>query len=145
MHETLRRRILRRLEALPEAKLYQALDYIESRASRELIVGAAFGGGLDHELVNLAVLESRKLPFGLTLLDRGEARLLAKGTHAPALRRGDRFSLLAAPVATVSIRGAKYVLSRARLRRGSRGLGNPVLHRVRLTVHAGRVWLISGR
>jgi hypothetical protein len=29
MHETLRRRILRRLEALPEAKLYQALDYIE--------------------------------------------------------------------------------------------------------------------
>jgi len=29
MHETLRRRILRRLEALPEVKLYQALDYIE--------------------------------------------------------------------------------------------------------------------
>ncbi len=29
MHETLRRRIMRRLEALPEAKLYQALDYIE--------------------------------------------------------------------------------------------------------------------
>ena len=29
MHETLRKRILRRLEALPEAKLYQALDYIE--------------------------------------------------------------------------------------------------------------------
>jgi hypothetical protein len=29
VHETLRKRILRRLEALPEAKLYQALDYIE--------------------------------------------------------------------------------------------------------------------
>lgn len=29
MHETLRRRILRRLETLPEAKLYQVLDYIE--------------------------------------------------------------------------------------------------------------------
>ena len=30
MHETLRRRILRRLETLPEPKLYQVLDYIES-------------------------------------------------------------------------------------------------------------------
>lgn len=29
MHETLRRRILRSLETLPEAKLYQVLDYIE--------------------------------------------------------------------------------------------------------------------
>ncbi len=29
MHETLRRRILRRLETLPEPKLYQVLDYIE--------------------------------------------------------------------------------------------------------------------
>ncbi|MEX0935482.1 MAG: hypothetical protein WD013_01170 [Gemmatimonadota bacterium] len=29
MHETLRTRILRRLETLPEAKLYQVLDYIE--------------------------------------------------------------------------------------------------------------------
>ena len=29
MHDTLRRRILRRLETLPENKLYQVLDYIE--------------------------------------------------------------------------------------------------------------------
>ena len=34
MHEILRKRILRRLEALPEGKLYQILDYIEFIESR---------------------------------------------------------------------------------------------------------------
>lgn len=34
MHEALRRRILRRLETLPEARLYQVLDYIEFVESR---------------------------------------------------------------------------------------------------------------
>ena len=34
MHETLRRRIMRKLETLPEAQLYQVLDYIEFLESR---------------------------------------------------------------------------------------------------------------
>lgn len=34
MHEALRRRILRRLETLPETRLYQVLDYIEFMESR---------------------------------------------------------------------------------------------------------------
>ena len=34
MHETLRKRVVRRLEALPEAQLYQALEYIEFLESR---------------------------------------------------------------------------------------------------------------
>lgn len=34
MHEALRSRILRRLETLPEARLYQVLDYIEFLESR---------------------------------------------------------------------------------------------------------------
>ncbi len=34
MHETLRKRVVRRLEALPEAQLYHALDYIEFLESR---------------------------------------------------------------------------------------------------------------
>ncbi len=34
MHESLRRRIVRRLETLPEARLYQVLDYIEFLESR---------------------------------------------------------------------------------------------------------------
>jgi hypothetical protein len=34
MHDTLRRRIMRRLETLPDAQLYQVLDYIEFLESR---------------------------------------------------------------------------------------------------------------
>lgn len=34
MHEALRQRILRRLETLPEARLYQVVDYIEFLESR---------------------------------------------------------------------------------------------------------------
>jgi hypothetical protein len=34
MHDALRRRVLRRLETLPEAQLYQILDYIEFLESR---------------------------------------------------------------------------------------------------------------
>lgn len=34
MHDALRQRIIRRLEALPEAQLYQVLDYIEFLESR---------------------------------------------------------------------------------------------------------------
>ena len=34
MHEVLRTRLLRHIEALPEAQLYQALDYVEFLASK---------------------------------------------------------------------------------------------------------------
>jgi hypothetical protein len=34
MHEVLRNRLLRHIEALPEAQLYQALDYVEFLASK---------------------------------------------------------------------------------------------------------------
>lgn len=34
MHDALRRRVLRRLETLPEAQVYQVLDYIEFLESR---------------------------------------------------------------------------------------------------------------
>jgi hypothetical protein len=34
MHDALRRRVLRRLETLPEAQLYQVLDYLEFLESR---------------------------------------------------------------------------------------------------------------
>ncbi len=46
MHETLRRRILRRLETLPEERLYQVLDYIEFLESRYAERPAAEPGGL---------------------------------------------------------------------------------------------------
>jgi len=52
MHETLRRRILRRLETLPEARLYQVLDYIEFLESR-------YGEGAPEGASNLQTLAER--------------------------------------------------------------------------------------
>lgn len=48
MHETLRRRLMRRLESLPEAQLYQVLDYIEFLESKY-----APGGALVEETSGL--------------------------------------------------------------------------------------------
>jgi hypothetical protein len=52
MHEALRRRILRRLEALPEARLYQVLDYIEFLESR-------YGEGKSDDVSTLQTLAER--------------------------------------------------------------------------------------
>jgi hypothetical protein len=52
MHETLRRRILRRLETLPEPQLYQVLDYIEFLESR-------YGKGVTEDISTLQTLAER--------------------------------------------------------------------------------------
>ena len=66
MHEALRRRILRRLDTLPEARLYQVLDYIEfleSRYSEGLPEGASslqkLAERLEDSLRNRTVSPSR--------------------------------------------------------------------------------------
>lgn len=48
MHDTLRSRILRRLETLPEAQLYQILDYIEFIESRYATRAPQDPGGLQR-------------------------------------------------------------------------------------------------
>lgn len=48
MHDTLRRRILRRLDTLPEAQLYQILDYIEFLQSRYATRASEDPGGLQR-------------------------------------------------------------------------------------------------
>jgi hypothetical protein len=52
MHETLRRRILRRLETLPEPQLYQVVDYIEFLESR-------YGKGVTEDVSTLQTLAER--------------------------------------------------------------------------------------
>jgi len=47
MHDTLRRRLLRKLESLPELQLYQVLDYIE------FLEGKYGEGGLQEETSGL--------------------------------------------------------------------------------------------
>ncbi len=121
--------------------LDKSLDYLESLSVRRVWIAGALGGGLDHELVNLAALERRGGKLEIAVVGGGLARLLGPGRHALDLRRGERFSLLAAPRARVTLTGALYGLSEETLTRGSRGLGNRCAGRGLLTVHSGRVWL----
>jgi thiamine pyrophosphokinase len=123
--------------------LDKALDFLEESGISRVWLAGALGGGLDHELVNLAALESRKGGLELVIADGGTARLLGPGRHALSLPRGARFSLLAAPRAVATLSGARYALRRETLTRGTRGLGNAATGRTALVVHSGRVWFMS--
>lgn len=123
--------------------LDKSLDFVEQAGFSIVLLAGALGGGLDHELVNLAALEARKGRLEILIVGGGSARLLGPGRHALAVKRGARFSLLAAPRAVASLTGARYPLRREPLARGTRGLGNHATGRAVLTVHSGRVWLIS--
>jgi thiamine pyrophosphokinase len=107
-------------------------------------VAGAFGGSLDHELVNLAVAAAWSGRLRLRLLGRGGARLLGPGRHLLGLKRGERFSLVACGrPATVTLTGSRYPLARERLVPGSRGLGNRAHGRVSVRVHSGAVWFVG--
>lgn len=122
--------------------LDKALDLARRLGAARVLVAAARGGGLDHELVNFAVLEKAE-GLDVLVVDGGTARLLGPGRHRLALKRGARFSLLAAPRARLSLSGARFSLKDERLRRGSRGLGNRAVGLVVVTVREGRVWAID--
>ncbi len=122
--------------------LDKTLDFVASAGAGKAWIAGALGGGLDHELVNLAALEARRRGPELVVIGGGAARLLGPGRYPLGLKRGARFSLLAAPRATATVTGARYRLRRKALRRGSRGLGNRADGRAVLTVHRGRVWLV---
>lgn len=122
--------------------LDKALDLARRLGAGRVLIAAARGGGLDHELVNFAVLEKAER-LDIIVIDGGTARLLGPGRHRLALRRGARFSLLAAPRARLSLTGARFELKDERLRRGSRGLGNRAEGAVVLAVREGRVWAVD--
>ena len=67
MHEALRRRIVRRLETLPEPKLYQVLDYIEFLESQ-------YAHGVPEETSGLQKLAER-LEDGLRSRTMSPSRL----------------------------------------------------------------------
>ncbi|UPT73451.1 MAG: thiamine diphosphokinase [Elusimicrobiota bacterium] len=123
--------------------LDKALAFARGLGVREAFVAGVLGGGLDHELVNLAALEEGARGLALTVIDGGRARLLGPGRHRLLYKRGARFSLLAAPRARLTLTGARFALRDEPLARGSRGLGNSAAGRVVLTVSSGRVWAID--
>lgn len=125
--------------------LDKALDFARALGARSVKIAGVLGGGLDHELVNFAALEESARGLDLTVIDGGAARLLGPGRHRLALKKGGRFSLLAAPRARVTLTGARFKLEDELLRRGTRGLGNRADGRVTLTVRKGRVWVVVAR
>jgi thiamine pyrophosphokinase len=122
--------------------LDKALVLARRLGAKRVFVAAARGGGLDHELVNFAVLEKTER-MDVRVIDGGTARLLGPGRHLLSLKKSERFSLLAAPRARLSLVGARFRLKNEILRRGSRGLGNRAEGPVVLTVREGRVWVVS--
>lgn len=123
--------------------LDKALELAVRLGCRRAYVAGALGGRLDHSLVNLAVLESFRGPLEFVLLGEGRGELVGPGRRAVPARRGQAFSLLAAPRAVVTVTGARYPLERAALSAGSRGLSNVALSAPEVTVHEGRVWVLT--
>ncbi|MBI5246755.1 MAG: thiamine diphosphokinase [Elusimicrobia bacterium] len=123
--------------------LDKALEFARSLDVGAATVAGALGGGLDHELINLAALEESARGLELTVIDGGSARLFGPGRRRLPFKRGDRFSLLAAPRARLTLTGARFGLKNELLRRGSRGLGNCARGPVTLSIREGRVWVIS--
>lgn len=121
--------------------LDKALDLARRLGAGRVFVAAARGGGLDHELVNFAVLEKVE-DLEVLVVEGGIARLLGPGRHRLAIKKGGRFSLLAAPRARATLTGGRFSLKNEVLRRGSRGLGNRAEGPVVLTVREGRVWVV---
>lgn len=120
----------------------KALDLAKRLGAGKVFVAAARGGSLDHELVNIGVLEKSR-GMGALVIDGGTARLLGPGRHRLPVKKGARFSLLAAPRARVTLTGARFGLKNEVLLRGSRGLGNRADGAVLLTVGQGKVWVID--
>lgn len=125
--------------------LDKTLDFAQAAGARRVWIAGALGGGLDHELVNLAALEARGGKLEISVIGGGAASLLNAGRHVLDIKPGERFSLVAAPRARVTLSGARYPLRGEMLARGSRGLGNRAEGRVTLTVRSGRVWLVRPR
>lgn len=120
----------------------KALELARRLGADKVFVAAARGGSLDHELVNIGVLEKAQGMDAL-VIDGGTARLLGPGRHRLPIKKGARFSLLAAPSARLTLEGARFGLKNELLRRGSRGLGNRAVGAVCLTVREGKVWVID--
>lgn len=123
--------------------LDKALAFARTLGVRRVEVAGARGRGLDHELINVAILEESTEGLKVSVIERGTALLLGPGRHRLQLKRGDRFSLLAAPRARLSLTGARYVLKDELLLRGGRGLGNRASGPVTLIIREGRVWAVT--
>ena len=144
--------------------LEKAVAYARERGADDIVVVGWAGDRIDHTLAALGLLyrdgnaggggnsgssdddDGRPDPRVRLIDDRFTARAVA-GSAEFAAPAGTLFSLIALPQATVTLRGARWPLDRARLTLGGRGVHNEVgpEGRVAVECHDGRLVLCEGR
>jgi len=123
----------------------KALRFVLSIGASPVWVAGAFGGRLDHTLVNLSLVEKYSRNLSLCIIHEGLAWLAGPGRYVLASSAGRTVSLIPASRAcTVSTKGLRYGLRRGVLRPGSRGLSNvAVSTKPVVEVHRGRAWIVQ--
>lgn len=123
------------------------LRWLRADRADLLVVAGALGGRVDHEWANLGELTDATR-FHRGILASGERGGMVLTRRGVALQTpgGVRFSLFAAgPATSMTLRGARWPLHRARLRRPSHGLSNVTTGALELRVHAGAARLVFPR
>ena len=115
----------------------------------EILVVGGTGGRLDHTLSNVFLLESlRDRGIAVTMTDGGSTVQFLRDETVVLPRRGFRyFSLFAVDECTVTVRGAKYPLENAALRRTlPYAVSNEIVgDKAEITVRGGVLLLESDR
>jgi thiamine pyrophosphokinase len=126
-----------------------ALREMRRRRVQVLLVAGLLGGRLDHEWANVQEIGAHASGFAGLLAPsrRGVVVFTARGFRARTVR-GRSLSLF--PIggaAVVTLVGARWALTRRRLKPGSVGLSNVTGPQIRLTVHRGVAAVVfpSGR
>jgi len=125
-----------------------ALDEVERRGAREVLVAAALGKRQDHNLTNLLLAAAVQARRRLKLCLAGDGTLvwpLAAGQQLELpLPAGTLFSVIATSRdVRLSLSGARYALSDEELPLGTGlGVSNEVLERGRIEVHSGTLLLM---
>ncbi len=124
----------------------KAIQYALERGADRIVLLGALGGRLDHTLANLSLLVRNEPVVDITVREEWGGAA-AVGTMSPRqfrLTPGDTISVLPiTKAAVVSLKGTKWLLNRARLEPGSRGVSNVVVsNSVEVTVEEGVVLVV---
>lgn len=128
-----------------------AAEVAVSRGADDITIVGGFGGRVDHELSNLAVLEDLKLRRIHAVMVNGHNRARFLVSTSTLIARTDYryLSLIAADpvVKGVEIQGCKYPLKNAKLKRSLQfAVSNEITGNCALiAVRKGAVWIIESK
>lgn len=122
--------------------LEKAMDYAFEKGAKEITVIGWSGGRIDHTLATLGLVFDPRVKlvddqFTIHCVDDAKTIQGAESTL---------FSLIAMPVARVSVKGARWNLEHEKLRLGGRGIHNEIgpSGKVMIECHSGNLLLIEG-